>query len=151
MTPPDERDAVIPLHDESVTVDKQRVDRSRVRVTTRVSEREALVRDTLDHEDAIVTRVPVDREIDAYPDVRQEGDVTVIPLVEEVLVVERRLVLREEIHVRKTKRTTEVEQPVTLRSEQATVERIALEGGAGRDHDAASGPPTATTQPPFEE
>ncbi len=120
----EEGDAFIPLHDESVTVDKQRVERSRVRVTTRVSEHEALVRESLEHEEATVTRVPIDREIDAHPGIRQEGDVTVIPLVEEVLVVERRLMLREELHIRKSRRTVEVEQPVTLRSEEAVVERV---------------------------
>ena len=118
-----EGDAVIPLHDESVTVGKQRVERSRVRVTTRVSEREEMVREALEHEEATVTRVPIDREIDAHPGIRQEGDVTVIPLVEEVLVVERRLILREELHIRKSRRTVEDEQPVTLRSEEAVVER----------------------------
>ncbi|MFP5512309.1 MAG: YsnF/AvaK domain-containing protein [Alphaproteobacteria bacterium] len=122
--PREEGDAVIPLHDESVTVGKQRVERSRVRVTTRVSKREAMVRESLEHEEATVTRVPIDREIDAHPGIRQEGDVTVIPLVEEVLVVERRLMLREELHIRKSRRTVEVEQPVTLRSEEAVVERV---------------------------
>ncbi|HYF85400.1 YsnF/AvaK domain-containing protein [Azospirillum sp.] len=122
--PREEGDAIIPLHDESVTVGKQRVERSRVRVTTRVSEREAMVRESLEHEEATVTRVPIDREIDAHPGIRQEGDVTVIPLVEEVLVVERRLMLREELHIRKSRRTVEVEQPVTLRSEEAVVERV---------------------------
>ncbi|WP_042703014.1 YsnF/AvaK domain-containing protein [Azospirillum sp. B506] len=117
-------DAVIPLHDESLTVGRQRVERSRVRVTTRVSEREEMVRQALEHEEVTVTRVPIDREIDVHPGIRQEGDVTVIPLVEEMLVVERRLVLREELHIRKSRRTVEVEQPVTLRSEQAVVERV---------------------------
>jgi uncharacterized protein (TIGR02271 family) len=122
--PLEEGPAVIPLHDESVTVGKQRVERSRVRVTTRVSEREEMVRHALEQEEATVTRVPIDREIDAHPGIRQEGDVTIIPLVEEVLVVERRLVLREELHIRKSRRTVEVEQPVTLRSEDAVVERV---------------------------
>ena len=123
-SPREEGDTVIPLHDESVTVGKQRVERSRVRVTTRVSEHETMVRESLEHEEATVTRVPIDREIDAHPGIRQEGDVTVIPLVEEVLVVERRLMLREELHIRKNRRTVEVEQPVTLRSEEAVVERV---------------------------
>lgn len=129
--PPGGGDAVIPLHDESVTVDKQRVEQSRVRVTTRVSEREEVVREALEQEEATVTRVPIDREIDAYPGIRQEGDVTVIPLVEEVLVVERRLVLREELHIRKTRRSVQVEQPVMLRSEEAEVERIAAPHRSG--------------------
>ncbi|AWU93270.1 YsnF/AvaK domain-containing protein [Azospirillum ramasamyi] len=122
--PREEGDAVIPLLAESVAVGKQRVERSRVRVTTRVSEREAMVREALEQEEATVTRVPIDREIDAHPGIRQEGDVTVIPLVEEVLVVERRLMLREELHIRKNRRTVEVEQPVTLRAEEAVVERV---------------------------
>ncbi|MBK1841270.1 YsnF/AvaK domain-containing protein [Azospirillum sp. YIM B02556] len=130
--PLEDGDAVIPLHDESVTVGKQRVERSRVRVTTRVSEREEMVREALEHEEATVTRVPIDREIDAHPGIRQEGDVTVIPLVEEVLVVERRLVLREELHIRKNRRTVEVEQPVTLRSEDAVVERVSIPPAAVR-------------------
>lgn len=49
-----------------------------------------------------VTRVRVDREVDEAPRVRQEGDVTIISLVEEVLVVTKRLFLREEIHVRRS-------------------------------------------------
>ncbi len=130
--PLEDGDAVIPLHDESVTVGKQRVERSRVRVTTRVSERETMVREALEHEEATVTRVPIDREIDAHPGIRQDGDVTVIPLVEEVLVVERRLILREELHIRKSRRTVEVEQPVTLRSEDAVVERVTAPTAAVR-------------------
>ena len=46
-------------------------------------------------------------------------------------MVERRLVLREEIHVRRTKRTVQAEQPITLRSEDATIERIEEPGGRG--------------------
>lgn len=54
-------------------------------------------------EQAGVERVPVNRLVDNEPQTRQEGDVTIIPVVEEVLVVEKRLLLKEEIHIRRTR------------------------------------------------
>lgn len=120
----DDRETVVPLHEETVSVEKRRVERGRVRVTTMVREHEEIVRQALEQEDVEVTRVPIGREVEARPEIRQDGDTTIIPLVEEVLVVERRLVLREEIHVRRQTRTVQAEQPVTLRSEDVTVERI---------------------------
>lgn len=120
----DDRETVVPLLEETVSVEKRRVERGGVRVTTTVREREEIVRQTLEQEDVEVTRVPIGREVGERPEIRQEGDTTIIPLVEEVLVVERRLVLREEIHVRRQTRTVQAEQPVTLRSEDATVDRF---------------------------
>lgn len=35
------------------------------------------------------------------PEIRTEGDVTIVPVLEEVLVVEKRLVLKEELHIRR--------------------------------------------------
>ena len=78
----DRGDTVIPLHDESATVGKQRVERSRVRVTTRVSEREELVREALEQEEATVTRVPIDREIA----LRQPSGIRIGPDEQEQLV-----------------------------------------------------------------
>ena len=47
-----------------------------------------------------------------------------MPVVEEVVVVEKRLVLKEEIHIRRTAQTEAVEVPVTLRKQRAVVERL---------------------------
>ncbi|HYG88478.1 MAG TPA: DUF2382 domain-containing protein [Azospirillum sp.] len=126
----DDRKTVVPLLEERVSVDKHRVERGRMRVTTQVREHQEIVRQFLEHDDVEVTRVPVDREIDTRPEVRQEGDTTIIPVVEEVLVVERRLVLREEIHIRKTTQTVQAERPVTVRSEEAVIERIDAAGSS---------------------
>ena len=52
----------------------------------------------------------------------------VIPVLEEVLVVEKRLVLKEEVHVRHTASGEEVEFPVTLRRQRAEIERVGPEG-----------------------
>jgi len=133
----DREEEVVPLYEETVSVEKRRVERARVRVTTTVTEHEEVVHQALEQQDVEVVRVPVNRDVETRPEIRQEGDTTIIPLVEEVLVVERRLVLREEVHVRRTKRTVEAEQPVTLRSEDVVIERIEQPDGrgAGTNHE----------------
>ena len=70
-----------------------------------------------------VERVPIGREVDRVEDVRTDGDVVVIPVYEEVLVVRKQLVLREE--VRLTTRREPVPGPATvaLRHQRVEVER----------------------------
>jgi uncharacterized protein (TIGR02271 family) len=82
------------------------------------------VDEPLAREEVTVERVPVDRFVSDPPPTRQEGDALVIPIVEEVLVVEKRLRLKEELWVRK--RTLEERSPrtVTLRREEAVIERL---------------------------
>ncbi len=45
-------------------------------------------------------------------------------MVEEVLVVERRLVLREEVHLRRVAGTEQVDTTLPLRRQRAVIERI---------------------------
>src|SRR4029079_2744049 len=97
---PDETE-VIPLAEEELRVDKRMVTTGKVRVRTIVDVETELAKATLDGEAVEGTRVPVDRMIDQLPAIRTENDVTIIPILEEVLVVEKRLVLKEELHVRK--------------------------------------------------
>jgi uncharacterized protein (TIGR02271 family) len=116
-------DDVLPIVEETVTLDKRDVVTERIRVHTRTSTQQELVSAALERIDVEVTRVPVEREIDAAPPIRTEGDVTIIPVVEEILVVEKRLVLREEIHVRQIATTQSVEVPLTLRKQEAVIDR----------------------------
>jgi uncharacterized protein (TIGR02271 family) len=116
-------DDVLPIVEETVTLDKRDIVTERVRVHTRTSTQQELVSAALERTDVEVTRVRVEREIDAAPPIRTEGDVTIIPVVEEILVVEKRLMLREEIHVRQTATTQSVEVPVTLRKQEAVIDR----------------------------
>lgn len=71
-----------------------------------------------------MTRVSVDRKIDAIPDVVTEGELTIIPVVEERLVVTRELYLREEIHIRRVERTETVEVEATTRRQTSQIERL---------------------------
>lgn len=114
---------VLQIVEETATLEKRDVVTGRVRVSTRTDTTEELVSAALERRDVEVTRVLVNRDVDAIPAVRTEGDLTIIPVVEEILVVEKRLVLREEIHLRQVTTTQSVEMPVTLRQQHAVVER----------------------------
>jgi stress response protein YsnF len=94
-----------------------------VRISTRTHEREALVDENLARERIEIETVPVGLRIDAVPEVRQEGDTTVVPVVEEVLVIERRLMLKEEIRIKRVRTTERHQEKVMLRHQEAVVTR----------------------------
>lgn len=121
--PPDDRETVIPLYRETLSLGKRQVERGRVRVDVRVEERERTFEQVLERHDVEVEHVPVNRVVESVPETRQEGDVLIIPIVEEEVVLVRRLVLREELHVRRqaTRRTEQF--TATLRSERTEVTR----------------------------
>jgi len=73
---------------------------SAVRAKARsVRERAERIDAMLPREDVVVERVPMGTVV-AAPRARQEDDTLVIPLIEAVIMVARRLVLREEVCVR---------------------------------------------------
>lgn len=113
----------IPLVEEKLRVSKRARETGRVRLTKHVDVREEVVDEPLIREEVEVERVPVDRYVDKPVPTRTEGETTIIPVMEEVLVVEKRLRLKEELHV--TRRRIEHRDPqrVALRSERIEVER----------------------------
>lgn len=119
--------APIPVLEETLEVHKRQVETARVRVKKVVHEREEVVDEALYGEQVEIRRVGVGRVVEQAGPVRHEGETTIIPLYEEVLVVEKRLFLREELHI--TRKVTERREPqrVTLRSEEAVVERFPRE------------------------
>jgi uncharacterized protein (TIGR02271 family) len=118
----------IPLVEETMRVDKRETVSGKVRVRTEVDSVEQVVRETLSDETVAVTRVPVNQRIEQIPEVRTENGVTILPIIEERLVVEKQLFLKEELHIRRDVKTETVEVPVTLRSERAIVERLDANG-----------------------
>jgi stress response protein YsnF len=95
-----------------------------VRVQTVTDTLEDVVHGEVRHESVEVTRVPVDRIVDHAPEIRTEGELTIVPVLEEILVVEKRLVLKEELHIRRRATTETAEVLVTLRKQRVVVERI---------------------------
>jgi stress response protein YsnF len=117
---------VIPLVEDEVRVSTRDVVTGRVRVRTVTDTVKETVGQELQGVRAEVERVPVDRLLDPgapSPQPRVEGGVTVVPIVEEVLVVEKRLLLKEEVRITLRDTTEYVEVPVQLRRQRAVVER----------------------------
>ena len=116
-------DRTLPLVAEQAIVSKETVETGRVRITTHVEERRQLIQEALKHDDVVVERVEIGRVVQVAPEVRMDGDVLVYPVVEEILFVEKRLVLKEELRISRRSRVETVEREVTLRSVRADVER----------------------------
>ena len=127
--------AAIPLVEERLSVGKRQVESGRVRVRISVNEREERVPVDLARDEVEVERVPRNVTVSEPPSVRLEGNTTIIPVLEEVTVVEKRLVLVEEIHVRRKTAMITEEVPVTLRSEEASIEREGDLADAGTERE----------------
>jgi len=113
---------VIPVLEEELAVSTREHSRT-VRVHKHVHTREETVEVPVHRDEVVVERVPIDRVVETAPQVRRDGDTMVVPVLEEVLVVEKRLMLKEEIRIT-LRRTAETNpQRVVLRSEEVVVER----------------------------
>lgn len=115
---------VIPIVEELLTVGKRAVITGGIHLAKRVTEREEVVDEALLREDVTVERVPINKIVAEAPPSRQEGDTLIVPVLEEVLVMEKRLMLKEEIRITRTQTTVHEPQTVTLRSEKAVLEEI---------------------------
>ena len=115
---------VIPIVEEEARIAKRQVVSGRVIVRTTVDTEERILKEMLSLETVEVERIPINRVVDTVPQIRTDGDVTIVPVFEERLVVEKQLVLVEEVRIRRTASVENVEVPITLRKERANVERL---------------------------
>lgn len=125
--PDDPNTEYLPIVEETASLAIRKVVTGRVRVANQTEEVDHILPTELSSVEVDVVRVPIDRKIEAVPDVVTEGELTIIPVVEERLVVTRELYLREEIHVRRVKQTETVEIPATTRRQTAQIERLAAD------------------------
>jgi len=121
----------VPVSREEVEVTTRVVDTGRgVRVSKTVTEHPEEIRETLWQEEVDVRRVPVDRVVAEAPPSRYEGDVLVVPVLEEILVIEKRYRIREELHITRVRKQHEHSQTVPLKTEDVRIEAFD-EGRAG--------------------
>jgi uncharacterized protein (TIGR02271 family) len=126
---------VIPIIEEQAIISKRLVKGGGVRITKVVREREETVHTTLAHQETDVTRVPVGEFVSETEQTRQDGDTLIVPVYEEVLVVEKRLRLRERLMITRRLVETEQDDQVVLRAEEAIIERV-VPGASHAETDA---------------
>lgn len=118
---------VLPVMREELHVGVRQVDTgSGVRIHKTVSEQTHQVEQALLRDAVEVKRVPIDRivPLSEAPVARQEGDTFIVPVLEEILVVEKRLRIKEEVHITRTARQEQYADTVVLRTENVSVERF---------------------------
>jgi len=120
--PADEPVTVIPVWQEEATVQKIKRESGTVTIHKTVEQRSEVIDQPLEAEEVEIERVPINRVVEGPVPIRYEGDTMIISLLEEVLVVEKRLLLREEVHVRKLHRDVHAPQEVLLRKERVEIE-----------------------------
>ena len=118
----DKEPVVIPVAREEASVARKVVDKGAVRVRKVVREKVELIDEPLLHDEIDVEHVVVNRVVDAPEPPREEGDVLIIPVYEEVLTVQRQWVLKEEVRLRRREVQSRHREEVVLREEEALVE-----------------------------
>jgi len=119
----DSQSMIIPVIQETAQVHKEQVTKGVVRIHKTVQEHEEVIDEPLLRDSVTVERVAVNRPVEGEaPQPHQEGDTLIIPVLEEIIMVEKRLILKEELHVTRRQETVSNPQHITLRSEEVTVE-----------------------------
>lgn len=116
----------IPVLEEELVAGKRERVTGRVRVTMHAETVEEVVEQALESIHAHVTRIPVNRDLEPgapIPVMRTLDGLTIVPVLEEVLVVEKRLRFVEELHIKQQKSVEQVSTAVSLRKQSAQVEQ----------------------------
>ena len=125
MSSNDKPSVVIPVAREEASVTRERVETGVVNVRKVVRERVEVIDEPMLHDEVHIEHVTINREVAAPEPPREEGDVLVIPVYEEVVTVHRQWILKEEVRLRRREVQTRHREEVVLREEQALVERTA--------------------------
>lgn len=125
--PADQNSLRIPVIEEQLAFGTRVVETGRgVRIHKTVTEQPVTIDECLAHDEVQVRHVPVDRIVsaDEAPATRYEGETLVIPVLEEILVVERQLRIKEELHITRTRHEERYQDTVPLKAERVDVERF---------------------------
>lgn len=113
----------IPVIEEQIKIGKKVVEKEKYQIKKTVSQEDFSEDVPTTHEHVEIRRVEVNKYIDTMPDVRKEGNTTIIPVVKEVVVVEKKLVLVEEIHVTKSREEVVVNVKDKIRKEHIEISK----------------------------
>jgi uncharacterized protein (TIGR02271 family) len=116
--------SLIPVMQEEVNIGKKIIEKGRVKISKVVKEESEVLNLPTISEQVHIRRIPVNKIIENTPEsVRYEGNTMIISVLQEVTVVEKKLLLVEEIHLTKTSVSSEETKEITLRREEINIER----------------------------
>jgi uncharacterized protein (TIGR02271 family) len=119
----DKEAVVIPVAREEASIARKVIEKGAVRVRKVVREKVELIDEPLMHDEVDIEHVVINRVVDAPAPPREEGDVLIIPVYEEILTVQRQWVLKEEVRLRRREVQSRHREEVVVREEEALVER----------------------------
>ena len=120
-TPTPDTGGILPLHAKDVTVSRRKVAGDPLRVEAMTRSRDHQIDESLSHVRAEVERVLIGRPVAAVPSIREEGDTTNPSVVEEIIVIERRLILKEEVHIRRVHVAERHQETVAVRGQSVEI------------------------------
>ena len=121
LTPVPEGVVTVPIIEEQLEVSKRTIPIAQVRLEKSVDTYDVTLNEPLAVRSVRVERVPKGHVVETAPAVRQEGETTVYPILEERLVLTKELVLLEEVRVTNELSEFRDTQVVTLRRERLDV------------------------------
>ena len=124
MTEDNNSEYVVPVVSEELHADAIPVETGSVRVVKRVEGHDEVLQQELRKGRVEVRRIKTDRVVDGPQQVQRNGKTMIIPVVSEVLRVEKQWVVTEEIHITQIEEKETVEQRVTVNREVAEIERV---------------------------
>ncbi len=128
--------AVIPIIEEQWQVSKKVVETGKVVLSKKVHQEEVEVDVPLMHEEHTIERIPVNQYVDtAPPAMRYEGETMIIPVLKEEVVVQKRILVVEELRITKRQVETHSPQQITLRKEEVIVDRTTHDQVGGTTYD----------------
>ena len=130
---PDTGESVLRLHAENVTVSRRTGAGDTLRVGTITRRRDHHIDESLSHVRVEVERVLIGRPVAAVPPTREEGDTTILSVVEESIVTERRLILKEEVHIRRVHVAERHQETVVVREQSVEISRVEAAPALGDD------------------
>jgi stress response protein YsnF len=143
-----DKDVVIPIVREEVQAEAVPVVTGGVRVTKRVESHDEVVEQELRKSNVEVKRVKTNRVVDGPQPVQRVGNTLIVPVVSEVLRMEKQWVVTEEIHITEAQESETVQNKVTLNREEAQVERVDSAGNAVSTVDEARESSNEASRPP---
>lgn len=122
-----ENKVTIPVLEEEIKITKKIIETGHVNISKKINENTESFEIPLAEEEIVVKRIPKNELIDTLPPAsRYEGEVMIIPVLKEVAVIEKRIMLVEEIHVSKLKTEKTETHEVVVRKEEVNVTRTKL-------------------------